>query len=210
MLNDLSLYWRDIMLGRILTLMSLITSIFLFIEPFYCISFLYSFETISNSLMRILRIIGAFIAKDEILDCIVSVLIFLNFIYFIIDFVSFTFRVIIHKHYDFLDVLSKYKIVPKTHHQNTEESLMLCYKLVHTLLDMNTHLALKCEELSSMNSVMAADMKEVEIEFRNIQEIHKKFVLSEKLLDWSNIMNIENTPRLNDNFFYCRKFQSLL
>ena len=106
--------------------MSLIAAIFLFMQPLYCISFFYSFQTISNSLMRILKIFQAFTAKDENVDCVVVVVFWPNFVHFIVVFGSFAYTVIIHQHQYFLDFLSKYKSIPKIHHQNIEESLMLC------------------------------------------------------------------------------------
>jgi len=186
------------MLRNILNLISLIISIFLFIEPFYCISFIISFETIQNSLLRTLKIIGSFSPKDETLDYMFGVIFLLNFFFLVLLCGSFTYRVIIHQHYDFLDLLSKYKIIPKTHHHQTEDSLSSCYQLVHTLLNMNTQLALNNQNLMSMNSELEAERSNVLLQFQKIQEIHKKLISDETALDWSEIMNVEKTPRLNE------------
>ena len=174
-------------------MISLFASFFLFIEPFYCISFIISFETIQNSLLRTFKFIVSFSPKDETLDLMFFILFCLNFFFFVFLFGSFTYRVIIHQHYDFMDLLSKYKIIPER-----EDSLSSCYRFVNTVLDMNKELVLDNKKLMSMNSKFVEESIHVQLQFEKIQEIHAKLIWNEMALDWSEIMNVENTPRLNE------------
>jgi len=63
---------------------------------------------------------------------------------------------------------------------------------------MNTQLALNNQNLMSMNSELEAERSNVLLQFQKIQEIHKKLISDETALDWSEIMNVEKTPRLNE------------
>jgi len=185
------------MQGTILSSISFFLSIFLFMQQFHCIPFVCPFETISKSLIRLLTIFKAYTTKGDSVDYVIVFVFYLNFTHFIWVFVSFTYRGIVHQHYDFLDFLSKYKFVPKTHHQNTEENLMICYELVQTLSQKNTELVSSNELLCLRCFEMEEDTRKMVKQFQTVKKNYEDFILNEKVFDWAKIMNVEKISRLH-------------